>query len=64
MKIKEMKQGEFFTRKAVDVPAGRQVYIRGAYDREMKKYECQNFDDANRFIYLKGDAKVFTDFVF
>ena len=64
MKIKELKKGEFFTRNAVEAPAGRQVFIRGAYDREQKKYECQNFEDANRFIYLKGDAEVFTDFVF
>lgn len=41
-----------------------EVYIRGAYDPAIKKYECQNFDDANRFIYLKGDAEVFTNFVF
>lgn len=64
MKIKELKKGDFFTRKEVSEPSGREVYIRGAYDPASKKYECQNFDDANRFIYLKGDAEVFTDFVF
>ena len=64
MKVKELKKGEFFTRKAIENPTEHQVFIRGDYDRETKKYECQRFDDACSFIYLKGDTNVFTDLVF
>ena len=64
MKIKELKKGDFFTKKSISDPSGSQVWIRGEYDRTERKYECVNFDDANRFCYLKGDKEVFTDFVF
>lgn len=64
MKIKDLKKGAFFTRKQVENPKGSQVYIRGEFDREQKKYECVRWDDASRFIYLKGDTEVFTEFTF
>lgn len=64
MTVKDLKKGEFFTRKAIENPTERQVFVRGEYDRETKKYECQRFDDISSCIYLKGDTKVFTDFVF
>ena len=64
MMLKEVKKGDFFTRKAIDEPTERQVYIRGEYDRESKKYECTRFDDINAVIYLKGTTEVYTDFTF
>lgn len=64
MKLKELKKGDFFTRKAIAEPNESQVWIRGEYDRSQGKYECVRFDDANRFAYLKGTAEVHTDFVF
>ena len=64
MVVKKLKQGEFFTRKAVEYPKESQVYVRGAYDREQKRYECTRFDDVSRAVYLKGDTEVYTDFVF
>jgi hypothetical protein len=64
MKIAELHQGDFFTKKPIEDPKESQVWIRGAYDRSHKKYECQNFADANRFCYLKRDAEVYTDLVF
>ena len=64
MKLKDVKRGEFFTRKLVEEPKESQVWIRGDYCRDLKKYECQNFNDANRFIYIRGDEEVFTDFTF
>lgn len=63
-KIRELKKGDFFTRKPLADPKDSQVWIRGDYDRSEKKYECVNFADANRFCYLKGDAQVYTDLVF
>lgn len=64
MKIKDLKKGAFFTKKPIPHPIARQVYIRGDYDRSQKKYECKKFDDISAAIYLKGDAEVYTDFVF
>ena len=37
MKIKELKKGEFFTLKPTNEPKENQVFIRGDYDRSMKK---------------------------
>ena len=64
MKIREMKKGEFFTRKPRENPSESQVWIRGEYDLAQKKYECVRFDDASRFCYLKGETQVYTDLVF
>ena len=64
MKIKDLKKGTFFTKKAIDEPKESQVWIRGDYDRSSKKYECQRFDDVGTFCYLPGDREVFTDFTF
>ena len=64
MKIRDLKKGDFFTRKPLSDPKDSQVWIRGDYDRSQKKYECVCFGDANRYAYLKGDAQVYTDLVF
>ena len=64
MTIKELRKGDFFTKKKIENPKESQVFIRGDYDRASKKYECVRFDDCNRFSYLKGDTEVFTDLVF
>ena len=61
MKIKEMRKGAFFTKKLIDEPKESQVWIRGDYDRSQRKYECQRFDDANKFCYLDGDREVYTE---
>lgn len=64
MKVKQLKEGEFFTKKQIADPSDDQVWIRGNYIRTEKKYECINFDDANRYCYLPADKEVFTNFVF
>lgn len=63
-KVKELKKGDFFTKKPMTSPKNNQVWIRGDYCRDIKKYECINFDDINRFCYLPGNKAVFTDFIF
>lgn len=64
--LKDLKQGEYFTRKKIDYPTDRQVFIRGGYDRTTEKYICIRFSDINSWIYLKGDTVVFDsdDFIF
>lgn len=64
MKVKDLKKGDFFTKKQIEEPTDNQVWIRGDYIRAEKKYECANFDDANRYCYLPADKEVFTDFIF
>lgn len=64
MKIKDLNKGEYFTKKAIEHPKESQVWIRGAYDRSEKRYECTRFDDACCTCYLPGSKEVFIDFVF
>lgn len=64
MKIKELKKGDFFTKKPLEYPKDSQVWIRGEYDRSAKKYECHRFDDVNTFCYLSGAREVYNDMIF
>ena len=66
MKLKDLKHGEFFTRKPMNNQEAKasQVYIKEDYDRSTKKYWCQKWDDISRGIELKGDTEVYQDFTF
>lgn len=64
MKLKELKEGEYFTLKPIAEPSEKQVYIRGEYDRSEKKYCCGRFDDISYSKYINGDKEVYTDFTF
>ena len=64
MTVKELKKGEFFTKKPIADPTDSQVWIRGAYDREQKKFECVCFADCNKYCYIKGSKEVYTEFTF
>ena len=64
MKLKDLKQGAFFTRKPIAAPKESQVWIRGGYDRSSGSYECTRFDDINDFRQIKGETEVYTEFVF
>lgn len=64
MKIRELKQGDFFTKKPIENPKESQVWIRGDYDRAQRKYECTRFDDINTLCYLPGDKDVCIGFTF
>ena len=64
MKLKDVKRGEFFTKKAVLHPSESQVWVRGDYDRSAKKFEIYRFDDVCRSALMSGDKEVFTEFIF
>lgn len=64
MKIKDIKKGDFFTLKAINEPKESQVYIRGEYSREAKKYSCCKFNDVNNERLFDGSKEVFTDMIF
>lgn len=63
-KVKDLKMGEFFTLKPIAEPTDRQVYIRGEYDRSLKKYTCGRADDISYSRNLPGNKEVYTDFVY
>lgn len=58
--LKSIKPGTFFKRKA----DAQTVFVKGAYDRTDKKFECSDWGDINRFVYLKGSTTVYVDFTF
>lgn len=66
MKLKELKHGDFFTRKPMNGQEAKesQVYIKDDYDRSTKKYWCQKWNDISKGIELKGDTEVYQDFIF
>ena len=62
--IKDLKKGEFFTRKPIENPKESQVWIRGEYDKSAKAYEATRFDDINHSVLLGRTTGVYTDFTF
>lgn len=62
--VGELKKGEWFTLKDIEEPTEMQVYIRGDYIRDEKKYACQCFGDVNYERFFKKDRKVFVGFTF
>ena len=63
-KIKDLKQGEWFTLKPSEYPKDSQVYIREDYERSEKKYYCSKWSDICAGRFLKGDKVVYVDFTF
>ena len=62
--LKDVKKGEFFTKKPIEEPKETQVFIRDEYDRGEKKYEITRFSEFCNTAFLKGTAKVYTGFTF
>lgn len=64
MKLKDLAKGEYFTKKSIEYPTERQVFVKGDYDRSTKKYICCRFSNICDDQLLKGDTEVFTEFTF
>lgn len=64
MKLKDLKPGDYFTKKPIAEPKEHQVWIRQACDRSTKKYEIVRWDDVCDTQLMSGDKEVFTEFVF
>jgi hypothetical protein len=58
--LKNLPKGEYFKRK----PDSNKVWIKGDYDRYMKKFLCGAFDDISQGMYLKPTTPVYTEFEF
>lgn len=66
MKLKELKKGDLFALKAHGEHhvSDSQVYIKGEFDRSIKKYDCGRADDISYSRYFDGNKTVYTDFVY
>jgi len=62
--VRDLKKGDFFTRKPIDNPKERQVWVRGEYDRSAKAYSCARFADSCDEIFLKPSKKIYVGFTF
>lgn len=59
-KLRDVKRGEFIKRK----PNANKVFTKGEYDREFKKYRCNDQDDISRDILLRGSTIVYVGFTY
>lgn len=57
VELRKVKQGEFFRLSEIG-----KVYVRGYYERSMKKYEAYWFDDVNHESFIKASRIVIVDF--
>ena len=64
MLLKQLKKGEYFTKKKIDEPKESEVWVRDDYDRSARTYTVYCFDDVNHIQQLSGETEVYTDFVF
>lgn len=64
MTIRELEQGDYFTKKDIEYPKGNQVWVRGEYCREAKKYFVYRWSDVNDSTLMAGNKEVFTNFTF
>lgn len=64
MKVKDLKQGDFFCKKDIAFPSENQVWIRGDYDRSARRYVITRFSDMCDTQLIKGEKDVFCDFTF
>lgn len=64
MKLKELKNGEYFTLKPYANPKDTQVWVKEEYDRSTKKYVCTKFCDFCESRLIDGNKEIYTDFIF
>jgi len=60
VQLKDVKRGDFIKRKA----DASKIYRRGEYCRDEKRFECGDWEDISRAIYLKGSTLVWVGFDF
>ena len=63
-RIKDLKRESLFTKKDIPFPNENQVWVRGHYDRSLKKYLCIRYSDMNDFCYMDGTRIVYDGFTF
>lgn len=63
-KIKDLAKGEYFILNPIEEPNASQVWVRGEYIREAKKYSTYKWEDTNHETPRKGDKEVYIGFTF
>jgi len=58
VRLDSLKRGEFFRRKA----NASKTYTRGEYQRDVKRYQCDDESDISRSIDLPGKTLVYVGF--
>lgn len=53
--IKSIKKGDLFRL----TPNGP-IWVRGEYERSLKKFSCYKYEDVNKETFLKGDRVVYS----
>ncbi len=61
--MKDLKPGEFFRRGFKGQPSSI-VYVKGSYDRCLKRYSCSEYYDINHEIFLRPNCVVYVGFTF
>ena len=62
--VKNLKKGEYFTKKEISNPKDSQVWVRGEWIPSAKAYSCHKFSDVNQESLLKANTEIWTDFYF
>ena len=57
--IKQLKVVDFFK-----LHPNVKVYVRGEYERSLKRYSYYDFNDVNNEHFCRGDKSVITEFEF
>lgn len=60
VKLSKVKKGEFIRRKA----DSKKTYTKGEYQRDVKRFQCNDEDDISRSIDLPGSTIVFVGFTY
>ena len=64
MTVKQLKRGDYFTKKPLSDPGPAQVWIRGEYVRSECRYSCTRWSDVNDEQLIPGGREVYTGFTF
>ena len=60
VKLSSLKKGDFFRRK----PEANKTYTRQDYQRDTRRYQCDDWSDISRSIDLPGKTLVYVEFDF
>ena len=64
VKLRELRQGNYFTLKEIQYPTMSQVWVKDYYDRSERQFWCHRYDDVNEGRFVSGDRIVYVDFIF
>lgn len=63
-RLKDLKKGDYFTKRPIAEPTEKQVWVKGDYDRTLKAYSIYRFSDINDEHFMSGNTLINTEFTF